>query len=259
MRADAKTSPKTPPCNRELTAANKQAVVTGSTRGIGLAIASRLARDGFTLVLNYAHDDQQAKEAFSVIQSLAPHSILVKADMTQESEVKTLLQQATQRGPIDVWINNVGDFLFKPFLTIRLEEWKRVLDSNLTSVFLCCQAVIPHMRAHGGGQIINIGFMHGEVLRAVPNIIPYTIAKTGLLILTKSLAKTEGRHGIRVNAINPGFIETGPPISEQKRQHIALQRMGDPEEIAAAVAFLVSEEARYITGAILDIHGGAYL
>lgn len=237
----------------------RQAVITGGTRGIGRAVALRLARDGFTLILDYAHDDAQAGEALAMVQKLSPQSIVVKADVTDESGVKRLLQQASISGPISLWVNNVGDFLVKPFLEITLKEWEEVLDSNLTSAFLCCKTVVPHMRAHRGGQIINIGMMHTEILRAVPDTVPYTIAKAGLLILTKSLAKSEGRYGIRVNAVNPGFIETGAYSIERVEDMIPLGRTGHLAEVAAAVSFLASEEASYITGAILNIHGGAYL
>lgn len=236
-----------------------RAVVTGGTKGIGRAIAERLACDGFSLILNYAHDDAQAQQTLNTIRNHSPQSSLEKADVTDGNEVDRLVLQASASGRIDLWVNNVGDFLSKPVVDTTIEEWQGIIDSNLTSAFLCCKAVVPHMRAHGGGQIINIGMMHAEVLRAVPNTVPYTIANTGLLILTKSLAKSEGRYGIRVNALNPGFIETGKYPPERAEETIPLQRMGHPEEVAAAVSFLASKEASYITGAILSIHGGAYL
>jgi 3-oxoacyl-[acyl-carrier protein] reductase len=234
-------------------------VITGGTRGIGRAVALRLAQDGYTLILNYAHDDEQAKEALTMVQNLSPQSIVVKADVTDESGAKRLLQQASVSGPISLWVNNVGDFLLKPFLEITLKEWQEVLRSNLTSAFLCCKTVVPHMRAHKSGQIINIGMMHAEIVRAVPNTVPYTIAKAGLLILTKSLASSEGRYGIRVNAVNPGFIEKGAYSLKRVEDMIPLGRTGHLAEVAAAVSFLASEEASYITGAILNVHGGAYL
>ena len=236
-----------------------QAVITGGTRGIGLAIAERLAKEHFTPLLNYAHDDTQAEKALAEIQQHAPATRLIKADVTSETGVEHLVQKAVQSGPVSLWVNNVGDFLFKPFLEISLAEWESILKSNLTSAFLCCRAVIPHMRKNDGGCIVNIGMMQADILRAVPNTIPYTIAKSGLLILTKSLAKSEGRYGIRVNVVNPGFIATPPSLSEKHVSKIALARYGKPAEVAAAVAFLSSEDARYITGAVLNVHGGAFL
>ncbi|MEE8195126.1 MAG: SDR family oxidoreductase [Candidatus Bipolaricaulota bacterium] len=237
---------------------SKQALITGATQGIGQAIATRLARDGFSVVLNYRTNETKAAETLKTICKLSPDSILVKGDVTTEDGVNHIISEAATRGPINLLVNNVGDFLFKPALDTTIEEWNHILESNLTSAFLCCKAIIPHMREHQGGQIINIGVMNSEVLRAVPNTVPYTIAKTGLLILTKSLAKTEARWKIRINAVNPGHITSEHPPTGS-RNTIPLGRMGKPEEIASVVSFLASAEADYITGAIVNVHGGAYL
>lgn len=237
---------------------SKQALITGATQGIGQAIAARLARDGFSVVLNYRTNETKAAETLKTIRKLSPDSILVKGDVTTEDGVNQVISEAATRGPINLLVNNVGDFLFKPALDTTIEEWNHILESNLTSAFLCCKAIIPHMREHKGGQIINIGMMNSEVLRAVPNTVPYTIAKTGLLILTKSLAKTEARWKIRINAVNPGLITSEHP-PRGSRNTIPLGRMGKPEEIASVVSFLASAEADYITGAIVNVHGGAYL
>ncbi len=237
---------------------SKQALITGATQGIGQAIATRLARDGFSVVLNYRTNETKAAETLKTICKLSPDSILVKGDVTTEDGVNHIISEAATRGPINLLVNNVGDFLFKPTLDTTIEEWNHILESNLTSAFLCCKAIIPHMREHQGGQIINIGVMNSEVLRAVPNTVPYTIAKTGLLILTKSLAKTEARWKIRINAVNPGHITSEHPPTGS-RNTIPLGRMGKPEEIASVVSFLASAEADYITGAIVNVHGGAYL
>lgn len=239
---------------------SRQAVITGGTRGIGQAVARRLAADGFSLVLNYKGDEAQAERISAELAGISARVSLVKADVTTPEGVKRLFSKASAGGRIDLWVNNVGDFLFKPLIDTALEEWNHILDSNLTSAFLCCKAVIPHMRTRGGGQIINIGMMHADRLRAVPNTVPYTVAKTGLLILTKSLAKAEGRYGIRVNAVNPGFTATdGHLPSWLQEGKIPLGRIGRAEEVAAAVGFLASDGASYITGAILDVHGGVYL
>ena len=237
----------------------KQALITGATQGIGQAIAVRLARDGFSIVLNYRANETKAEETLKTISKLSSDSILVKADVTTEDGVNHVISQAATRGPTNLLVNNVGDFLFKPALDTTIEEWNHILGSNLTSAFLCCKAIIPHMREHQGGQIINIGMMNSEVLRAVPNTVPYTIAKTGLLILTKSLAKTEAPWKIRVNAVNPGFITSGQHPPRGSGNTVPLGRMGKPEEVASVVSFLASVEADYITGAIINVHGGAYL
>ncbi len=234
----------------------RRAVITGGTRGIGLAVAERLSREGYLLVLNYAHDESQAETAR---KALGGEALLMKADVTTEEGALRLVREAAAGGPVHLLVNSVGDFLYKPLLETTLEEWEAVMRSNLTTAFLCSKAVIPHMRARGGGTIINIGMMHAGILRAVPHTVPYTIAKTGIVILTKSLAKSEGRYGIRVNAVNPGFIASGSHPPREGSPEIPLGRLGTPEEVAAAVAFLASDEASYITGAILDVHGGALL
>ncbi len=233
----------------------RRAVITGGTRGIGFAIARRLFSDGYSLILNYAHDDSQADRAQT---ELGDGVSLVKADVTTEEGAARLIQNATAEGPIQLLVNSVGDFLYKPLLETSLAEWEAVMKSNLTSAFLCSKAAIPHLRANGGGTIINIGMMHAGILRAVPHTIPYTIANTGLVILTKSLAKSEGQYGIRVNMVNPGFIVSGdhPP---REGTSIPLRRLGTPEDVAAAVAFLASDDASYITGAVIEVHGGVYL
>ncbi len=234
----------------------RQAVVTGATRGIGLAIARRLAQDGFSLVLNYAHDDAQADATLDEVRSWSPQSVLIRADVTTQAGAERLVAAAAARGRIDLLVHSVGDFLFKPLVETSLAEWQRILATNLTSAFLCSRAIVPHLR-EGGGQIVFVGMMHAEVLRAVPNTVPYTIAKTGLLILMKSLAKAEGQNGIRVNAVSPGFMEGG--ADEKNAATIPLGRLGQPGEIAAAVSFLASVEAHYITGAVINVHGGALL
>ena len=234
----------------------RRAVVTGATRGIGRAIARRLAQDGFSLVLNYAHDEGQAEATLNEVRLWSPQSILIRADVTTEAGAERLIVAAAARGRIDLLVHSVGDFLFKPLVDTTLAEWQGILASNLTSAFLCSRAIIPHLR-QGGGQIIYVGMMHAEVLRAVPNTVPYTIAKTGLLVLMKSLAKSEGQNGIRVNAVNPGLMEGGADV--RTAATIPLGRLGQSDEIAAAVSFLASAEARYITGAVINVHGGAFL
>jgi 3-oxoacyl-[acyl-carrier protein] reductase len=235
---------------------DRVAVVTGGTGPIGRAVSERLAQDGHSLVVNYRHDEARAREVLAAVRRHAPGSILVRADVTQEAEVARLVEGAASLGRITVWVNNVGAFLWKPFLETTLAEWRSILDSNLTSAFLCAQAALPHLR-EGGGVLIQIATMHAEVLRAVPQTVAYGAAKAALLVLTKSLAKSEARHGVRVNAVNPGFVEgTHLPPEDPS---LPFGRLARPEEIASAVAFLASDEASYVTGAVLNVHGGALL
>lgn len=235
------------------------AVVTGSTRGIGLEIASALARSGLVPILNYIRDDQSAKQALAHVKRLCKDTQLIQADVTTETGVQMLFDRARQYGSVDVLVNNVGRFLFKPFLETSLAEWSEILDSILTSTVLCCQHALPSMRTQHKGHIINIASMHAAETRARPNTLPYAIAKSGVIHLTKTLAKTEAPYGIRVNAVCPGFIAGGDHTSAQHTSKIPLGRLGQPEDVASIVRFLVTDESAYMTGTILETHGGALL
>lgn len=241
-------------------AAAKRALITGSTRNLGLAIAQRLATDGLHVILNYARDTERAETALSLLQAEFPPTRLIHADVTSAADVSRLFREASEDGPIDVLINNMGRFQSKPFLETSQKEWDEMLATNLMSAVLCCREALPAMRKRGSGTIVNIASLHADVLRATPNTLPYAIGKSGVVALTKTLAKTEGPHGIRVNAVCPGFVSTegghNPPGITAR---IPLRRLAQPEEIAAAVAFLVSDEAGYVSGAVLNAHGGALL
>jgi len=237
----------------------RRALITGSTRNIGLAIARRLAVDGFVPILNYAHDEEQAERALAAVRTVCPEATQVRADVTSESAVAGMVEHAAAGGPIDLLVNNVGAFLRKPLLETSLDEWDRILAVNLTSAFLCCRTVLPAMRDRRRGAIVNVASMHAERSRATPNTLPYAIAKAGIARLTRTLAKTEGRYGIRVNAVSPGFVDTGANLPPDASSRVPLGRIAEPEEIAAVVSFLASEEASHVTGAILDVHGGALL
>jgi len=235
-----------------------RALITGGTRGIGRAIAEELAIRGHEVILNYAHDDATAAAAVDRVGRRGRASA-AKADVGDEGAVERMMANLLDSGPIDLLVNNVGDFLFKPFLETDLAEWNAILRSNLTSAVLTCRAVLPHMRQRKTGQIVNIASMNAEVLRAKPNTLPYAIANAGIVLLTKTLAATEGRFGIRVNAVCPGFVETGDYPPENGLRTIPLGRLARETEIAQAVVFLASNDASYVTGAVLNAHGGAFL
>lgn len=231
------------------------ALVTGSTRGIGLAIARRLATDGFRPALNYAHDEARAQRAAASV----PHSRPFRADVTRWEEAERLVHAVqAEMGRLDVLVNNLGIFLPGSVWETSPEDWRKTLDGILSCTFYCCRAALPLFRQQGGGQIVNIGSLNAEVARGSPNATAYNVAKTGVMVLTKSLARSEGSHGIRVNAVNPGLIRAGQ-TDEAQAEKVPLGRLGTPEEVAAAVAFLLSPEAGYLNGAVLNVHGGLWV
>ncbi|MFC2079018.1 SDR family NAD(P)-dependent oxidoreductase [Candidatus Bipolaricaulota bacterium] len=235
------------------------ALITGSTKGIGLSIATELAARGLIPILNYHTDDEAADRALSTITDICSKARVIQADVTTEAGVQFLFETVLRCGDVEVLVNNVGRFLYKPFLDTSLSDWNGILSSNLFSAVLCCQQVLPSMRKRRRGHIINIAAMHADRIRARPNTLPYAIAKSGIVQLTQTLAKTEGPYGIRVNAVCPGFIAGGEHTTTKHSSKVPLGRLGQSEEIAGVVGFLVSKDAGYVTGAVLNVHGGALL
>lgn len=236
------------------------ALVTGSSRGIGRTIAVDLARRGADVAVNYHSARAAAEEVAAEIRALGRRAIVVQADVSRGEEATRLAETvARELGPIDLLVNNVGDFLLKPLMAMSHDEWRHVLDSNLSSAFYLCRAVLPGMRERGKGSICNLGLSPCHLVRGAANVAAYSIAKTGILILTRSLATEEAPHGITVNCVSPGLIDNGhlpPEQAEWMRKRVPMGRLGRAEEIAAAVAFLLSEGASYISGANLAVAGG---
>ncbi|MEU2000792.1 SDR family NAD(P)-dependent oxidoreductase [Rhodococcus sp. NPDC019627] len=230
----------------------RTAVVTGGSSGIGRAIAERLRKDGYQVaVLDLA----PTESAFEY-----------KVDVTDPAQIESALTEVRKElGPITVLVNGAGLELYKRFGNIAFDNWQRVIDVNLNGVFHCVQAVLPDMVDAGWGRIVNISSSSAH--SGQPFMSAYVSAKSAVNGLTKSLALEYGPSGITVNAVPPGFIDT-PMLrrSEEKGllggsidQHISktpVRRVGQPEDIAAACSFLISEEAGYITGQILGVNGG---
>jgi 3-oxoacyl-[acyl-carrier protein] reductase len=238
------------------------ALITGGTRGIGLAIAERLAREGKIVAVNYCANEQAASAALDRLRALCPSAVAIRADVSIPEEAERLIEQVVSHfGRLDILVNNVGPFLIRPPLETSNEEWRHILDTNLSSAFYCTKFALARMRKQKSGNIVNLGSLNCELARGAPTTMAYSAAKAALVVLTKSFARTEGRHGIRVNIVNPGFVETYA-TSESDRQQmppiIPLERLGRPEDIAAAVSYLVSDEASYVTGAVLNVHGGLW-
>ena len=242
--------------------------VTGAARGIGWAIAKALVQEGVQLAIN---DIRPLEEAVSKLNEMGRTVLALQGDVASARQVKEMAESICKKfGRIDILVNNAGGGLNVPFSIVEMEEedWDKVVDLNLKGVFLCCKAVIPHMRKQGKGKIVNIASLAGR--SSATTVGPaYTGAKAGVLGLTRHLAKTEGPYGIHVNAVSPGSImtellaerfKTYPKEEQEKRlSSTPLRRFGRPEEVAAAVLFLVSEESSFITGANIDVNGGRFM
>ena len=241
---------------------NKVALVTGSSRGIGKTIALTLAEAGASLVINYKSDSSAAEEVLQSIKKMKRKAIAIQCDVSNFADVEQMTKKVVSEfGRIDILVNNVGPFLYKSIYDTTIQEWHQVINSNLNSTFYCCKAVVPIMRKQKSGTIVNIGAPNAERTQGYTRNCAYVTAKTGVVVLSKSLAKEEGKNGIRVNVVNPGFIETDQYTEDMKKdmpKDVPLRRLGKPEDIANAVLFLVSDEANYISGSVLDVHGGLW-
>ncbi|HEX5323836.1 MAG TPA: SDR family NAD(P)-dependent oxidoreductase [Capsulimonadaceae bacterium] len=244
-----------------LSLANRSAIVTGGAQSIGFAIAERLARAG-ARVLIADIDAQMAHDAARRLTELGSSAIAVPVDLTQPDSAEFLTREALKAvGGIDILVNNAGITGGSGFLWEQTDEnWARVLDLNLTAVFRLCRAVIGPMREKKSGAIVNIASIAGK--EGNPTLIPYSVSKAGVIALTKALAKEVALEGIRVNCVSPAVIET--PLLAQMSQEtvnymtskIPMARMGKPEEVAAVVHFLASDDASFVTGQCYDISGG---
>jgi NAD(P)-dependent dehydrogenase (short-subunit alcohol dehydrogenase family) len=248
-----------------MSAGERVAIVTGAASGIGLAIAERLAADGNSVAI-FDLNGSAAEEAAAKIAAAESTAIGLDVDVTDRSRVEAAVADvATRLGAPTILVNNAGLDGFDPFLKISVEKWNRILEVNLTGTFHCCQVVIPHMIDAGWGRIVNISSSstHG----GQPYMSHYVSAKSGVIGLTKSLALEFGPHGITVNTIPPGFIDTpmlrkaeskgylGGPVEDHAAK-TPVRRAGRPEDIAAACSFLVRDEAGYITGQSIGVNGG---
>lgn len=238
---------------------DKNVLVTGGTRGIGLAIVRALSGAGANIVTCYRQDEAAAARLESELNETSGDHYVIKADVSNPEEAERLASECRNRlGSLDALVNSAATISHVPFADLPLAEWQRVIDTNLTAVAYVIQRTLPLMTR--GASIINIGSRAATV--GIPMRAHYTAAKAGLIGLSRSLCKELGPDGIRVNVVAPGVIATedaadlSPETLARYRSITALGRIGQPEEVAGAVLFLVSDLSAYVTGETLHVDGG---
>lgn len=242
------------------------AVVTGGSRGIGRGIALALAEAGADLAINYRKDEKAAEETVSRIQGMGRKAIAVRGDVSNFDAAQDLMRQAFRAFErIDILVNSAGIASRGNFVEkTEVEEWSRVLSTNLNAAFFCSKAVLEYMHRNKKGNIINISSIAASILQA--GHAPYAVSKAGLEAFTKVLAKEEGHRGIRVNAIAPGIVKTdmgdrlmkamGEEVVKARLKVTPLGRIAYPEDLGHLAVFLASDKAAYITGKIIHMDGG---
>ncbi|MBN1139269.1 MAG: 3-oxoacyl-[acyl-carrier-protein] reductase [Anaerolineae bacterium] len=243
------------------TESGRVALVTGASRGIGRAIAERLAAGGYRVAINYLARADAALDGVASIRAGGGTALAIQADVRLGDAVRAMVTQVEEQlGPIDVLVNNAGITRDGLFVRMAEQDWRDVIDTNLNGAFNCTQAVLRTMMRRRWGRIVNVSSVAG--LAGNAGQANYAAAKAGLVGFTRALAKEVGVRNITVNAVAPGFIETDMTADlkqEWKQQAIAMTpvgRFGQARDVAAAVAFLVSDEAAYVTGQVISVDGG---
>jgi 2-deoxy-D-gluconate 3-dehydrogenase len=239
------------------------AIVTGGNGGIGLGMAEGLAAAGATIVVAARNREKSAAAVAQLAASGAP-SALIALDVADPASCRAMVSETVERfGRLDILVNNAGMSVRKPPQDLAVEEWQRVLDTNLTGALVCCQAAYPHMKHQGGGKIINIGSMFA--LFGAAYAVAYSASKGGLVQLTKSLATAWAQDNIQVNAVLPGWIDT--ELTRDARQQVVglhervlrrtpAGRWGRPEDLAGIAVFLAASASDFVTGAAIPVDGG---
>jgi glucose 1-dehydrogenase len=243
---------------------SKVAVVTGADSGIGRAIAIQLAREGATVVVNYAHAQDKAEQVRQIIEQNHGRALVIQADISQYQQATGLIAQAVEHfNRLDIMVNNAGMEIHSSFLDVTEEQWDRVISVDLKGAFFCAQAAAREMvKRKTAGRIINISSVHEDV--AMPQNAPYCCAKGGLRMMTRTISIELAPYNITVNNIAPGAVHTpidadveaDPEKMAALLKEIPLHRMGQPEEIAKLALYLASDASAYVTGSTYVIDGG---
>jgi 3-oxoacyl-[acyl-carrier protein] reductase len=240
------------------------ALVTGGSRGIGAATAKALAADGWSVGINYSRDRDGAEAVAGSIEDAGGTAVALGADVADATAAKEMLARVSEElGPVLVLVNNAGMTADNLSMKLSDEDWSRVLDVNLTGAFRLTRAVVGPMMRRRFGRVVNVSSVSG--LRANPGQANYSASKAGLIGFTRTVAAEVARRGVTVNAVAPGLIETeltrdvtsnGDSNGGGLLDHIPARRTGSPEEVAACIRFLASDQASYVTGAVLPVDGG---
>jgi 3-oxoacyl-[acyl-carrier protein] reductase len=243
---------------------SRVALVTGGSRGIGRAIAEQLAVDGHRIAVNYTASEDAAEEVVASIERAKGTAISVQADVGDPDAVAVLFEEVTERlGPVEILVNNAGITRDGLLLRMGVDDWDDVITTNLRSVFLVTKAALKSMLRARWGRVVSISSVSG--IAGNPGQANYAASKAAIIGFTKSVAREVGSRGITVNAVAPGFIATdmtdalGEEITSAATERIALGRLGEPREVAAAVGYLCSDQAAYVTGHTLVVDGGIAL
>ena len=240
----------------------KYALITGASRGLGKAIALRLANDGFAVIINYQSNKEAAEETLKQIQEAGGKGELLPFNVVDPQAIEAALDSWSQAHPddyISVLVNNAGIRQDNLMIFMQEEQWNKVLDTTLNGFFYITRRLLKDMMTHRNGRIINMASLSG--LKGLPGQTNYSAAKAALIGATKALAQEVAARKVTVNAIAPGFIATDmtKELNESElKKLIPLGRFGKPEEVAALTSFLASEESAYITGQVISINGGLY-